>query len=96
MERKHGKKKRMKLHFAINTVTHEGISMEVSTDDLHDVKALPGLVEKAEGNMEVSKVIGDGAYDSGGSTLCWRVGALRWRLSLEGTVGLIRGVRGEG
>ena len=39
--------------------------MEVSTDDVHDVKALPGLVEGAEGNVRVAKVIGDGAYDSG-------------------------------
>jgi hypothetical protein len=39
--------------------------MEVSTDDVHDVKALPRLVDGAEANVKVSKVIGDGAYDSG-------------------------------
>ena len=39
--------------------------MEISTDDVHDVKALPALVEGAGRNVEVSKVIGDGAYDSG-------------------------------
>jgi hypothetical protein len=66
VERKHGKKKRyVKLHFAVNTVTHEVVAMEISTDDVHDVKALPGLVEKAEGNVRVAKLIGDGAYDSG-------------------------------
>jgi hypothetical protein len=66
VERKHGKKKRyIKLHFAVNTVTHEVVAMEVSTDDVHDVKALPGLVEEAEGNVRVAEVIGDGAYDSG-------------------------------
>jgi hypothetical protein len=66
VERKHGKKRRyVKLHFAVNTVTHEVVAMEISTDDVHDVKALPGLVEKAEGNVRVAKVIGDGAYDSG-------------------------------
>jgi len=66
IERKHGKKKRIvKLHFAVNTVTHEVVAMEVSTDDVHDVKALPGLVEGAERNVRVAKVIGDGAYDSG-------------------------------
>jgi hypothetical protein len=32
---------------------------------VHDVKALPGLVEKAEENVRVAKVYGDGAYDSG-------------------------------
>ena len=66
IERKHGKKKRyVKLHFAVNTVTHEVVAMEISTDDVHDVRALPGLVEEAEGNVRVAEVIGDGAYDSG-------------------------------
>ena len=66
IERKHGKKKRyVKLHFAVNTVTHEVVAMEISTDDMHDVKALPGLVEEAEGNVRVARLYGDGAYDSG-------------------------------
>jgi IS5 family transposase len=66
IERVHGKKKRyVKLHFAVNTETHEVVAMEVSTDDAHDVKALPGLVDEAEGNVRVAKVYGDGAYDSG-------------------------------
>jgi len=39
--------------------------MEVTTDDVHDVKALPGLVEESDGNVRVAEVIGDGAYDSG-------------------------------
>lgn len=38
--------------------------MEVTTDDAHDVKALPGLVDEAWRNMRVAKVYGDGAYDS--------------------------------
>jgi hypothetical protein len=54
----------VKLHFAVNTVTHEVVSMEVTTDDEHDVKALPGLVEE-EGNVRVARLYGDGAYDSG-------------------------------
>ena len=66
IERVHGKKKRyVKLHFAVNTMTHEVVAMEVSTDDAHDVKALPGLVDEAEVNVRVAKVYGDGAYDSG-------------------------------
>ena len=66
IERKHGKKKRyVKLHFAVNVETHEVVAMEVSTDDTHDVKALPGLVEGAERNVRVARVLGDGAYDSG-------------------------------
>ena len=66
IERRHGKKKRyVKLHFAVNTVTHEVVAMEVSTDDVHDVKALPGLVEGAGRNVRVARLLGDGAYDSG-------------------------------
>jgi len=66
IERKHGKKKRyVKLHFAVNVESKEVVAMEVSTDDMHDVKALPGLVEEAEGNVRVARVYGDGAYDSG-------------------------------
>jgi len=66
IERKHGKKKRyVKLHFAVRVDTHEVVAMEISTDDAHDVKALPGLVDEAEGNVRVAKVYGDGAYDSG-------------------------------
>jgi len=66
IERVHGKKKRyVKLHFAVNTETHEVVAMEISTDDVHDVKALPGLVGEAEGNVRVARLYGDGAYDSG-------------------------------
>jgi len=66
IERKHGKKKRyVKLHFAVRVDTHEVVAMEVSTDDVHDVKALPGLVEEAEGNVRVARLYEDGAYDSG-------------------------------
>jgi len=55
----------VKLHFAVNTVTHEVVSMEVTTDDEHDVKTLPGLVEEAGRNVRVARLYGDGAYDSG-------------------------------
>jgi len=39
--------------------------MEVSTDDIHDVKAFPGLVDEAGRRVRVVRVLGDGAYDSG-------------------------------
>jgi hypothetical protein len=38
--------------------------MEVSTNDVHDVKSLPALVEGAGRNVRVSRLLGDGAYDS--------------------------------
>ena len=65
IERKHGKKKRyVKIHFAVNTVTHEVVSMEVTTDDTHDSKAAPGLLDGAERNTRVAEALMDSAYDS--------------------------------
>ena len=65
VERKHGKKKRyVKLHFAVNTVTHEVVSMEVSTDDVHDSKVAASLIEGSSSRAEVEEGLGDGAYDS--------------------------------
>jgi len=66
VERKHGKRKRyVKLHFAVDVETKEVVAMEVSTDDVHDVKAFRGLLEGAEERRRVSELLGDGAYDSG-------------------------------
>ena len=66
VERKHGKKKRyVKLHFAVDVETKEIVAMEVSTDDVHDVKAFRGLLEGAEERRRISGLLGDGAYDSG-------------------------------
>jgi len=66
VERKHGKKKRyVKLHFAVDVETKEVVAMEVSTDDVHDVKAFRGLLERAEERRRISGLLGDGAYDSG-------------------------------
>ena len=66
IERKHGKKKRyIKLHFAVRVDTHEVVAMTVTTDDVHDSEEAPALLEKAEENVWVEKVIGDGGYDSG-------------------------------
>ena len=67
VERKHGKKKRyVKLHFAVDVESKEVVVMEVSNDDVHDVKAFPGLLKGAEERRRVSEWLGDGAYDSGG------------------------------
>jgi transposase len=65
IERKHGKKKRyVKLHFAVNTETHEVVSMEVTTDDVHDSRAAPALLDGAERNTRVAEALMDSAYDS--------------------------------
>ena len=66
VERKHGKKKRyVKLHFAVDTESKEVVAMEISTDDMHDVKAFPGLLKKAGEKRRIKRCLGDGAYDSG-------------------------------
>jgi hypothetical protein len=79
IERKHGKKRRfVKLHFAVNTVTHEVVAMEISTDDMHDVKALPGLVEEAGGRTSGwPRSTGMGPMTRGRCTASWRVGGSR-------------------
>jgi len=65
VERKHGKKKRyVKLHFAVDVETKEVVALEVSTDDIHDVKAFKGLLKGAERRRRVSELLGDGAYDA--------------------------------
>jgi len=65
VERKHGKKKRyVKLHFAVRVDTHEVVSMEVTTDDVHDSKEAAGLLEGACSRADVEEALFDGAYDS--------------------------------
>jgi len=65
IERVHGKRKRyVKLHFAVRVDTHEVVAMEVTTDDVHDVKEAPSLVEESMRNVRVSRAYGDPAYDS--------------------------------
>lgn len=63
IERLQGKKRYVKLHFAVNVETREVIALEVSTDDTHDSKALPRLLDEAERHVEVYEMLGDGAYD---------------------------------
>jgi IS5 family transposase len=64
-ERKHGNKRRryVKLHLAVDVGTKEILALEVSTDEVHDSKALPNLLDQAQRRRRVSKALGDGAYD---------------------------------
>jgi hypothetical protein len=62
VDRKHGKKKRyVKLHFAVDIESKEVVAMDISTDDMHDVKALPGLVDETGRRVRVMRLYGDGA-----------------------------------
>ena len=65
IEREHGKKKRyVKIHFAVNVETRAVVAMEVTTDEVHDSKVFPKLLDRAEEHGRVVKVYGDGAFDS--------------------------------
>jgi len=44
--------------------TREIVAIEVTTDDTHDSKVFPKLLEEAERHGKVVNVIGDGAFDS--------------------------------
>jgi len=65
VERKHGKKKRyVKIFFAVDVETKEALVMLVTTDGTHDSRVFPKLLRKAERHGKISKVYGDGAFDS--------------------------------
>jgi len=63
VERAHGRKRYVKVHFAVNVKTREVVAM-VTTDDIHDSKVFPKLLEEAERHGRVVKVYEDGAYGS--------------------------------
>jgi len=55
VERKHEKKKRyVKYHIAVNAETKEVVAMELSTDDVHDIKIYPGLVDEAKRRRRIT------------------------------------------
>lgn len=65
VEREHGKKKRyIKIFFAMDMETKKALVILVTTDDIHDSRVFPELLRKAESLGRVSKVFGDGAFDS--------------------------------
>jgi len=65
VEREHGKKKKyVKIFFAVDVETKKALAMLVTTDGTHDSRAFPELLEKAERCGRVSRVYGDGAFDS--------------------------------
>jgi len=80
VERKHGKKKRIvKLHFAVRVDTHEVVSMEVTTDDVHDSKEAAGLLEGAERRPALRRRCWTGRTTPRRSTGSWRsVGSWLW------------------
>ncbi len=63
--RKHGKEKRRvwrKLHLAVDTDTHEIVSMVASLDSVHECEALPTQLNPLR--RKIRKVSADGDYDT--------------------------------
>ena len=58
------KKGYLKIHFAVDIRTGQVVSMDVSSEKVGDGKRLKRLVERAEENVRVGRVLTDGAYDS--------------------------------
>jgi len=58
------KKGYLKVHFAVNIKTKQVVSMDVSSEKVHDGRRLKRLVKKASKNFRVKRVLADGAYDS--------------------------------
>jgi len=55
----------LKLHFAVEVKTEQVVSMDVSSEKVHDGKRLKRLVNGAEKNgVRARRVLGDGSYDA--------------------------------
>jgi hypothetical protein len=68
MEGVYGRRKRyVKIHFAVDIKTREVVSMDITTDDVHDSKVLPGLMIDSSMNKLIAEAYMDGAYDSSSS-----------------------------
>jgi len=54
----------LKIHFAVDIKTKQVVSIDVSSEKVHDGKRLKRLVNRAKESIRVKRVLGDGAYDS--------------------------------
>jgi hypothetical protein len=73
VERVYGRRKRyIKIHFAVDINTKEAISMDVTTDDIHDSEVLLRLLKDASMSRDVAEAFMDGAYDTGNSYILLR------------------------
>ena len=58
------KKGYLKIHFAVDIKTKQIVSMDVTSEKVHDGMRLKRWVKRSEENVRVKRVLGDGAYDS--------------------------------
>ncbi len=54
----------IKVHLAVDVKRGKILSMQVTKEDVHDRRMLVPLVEEASSRANVTRAIGDGAYDS--------------------------------
>jgi len=59
-----GRKRYVKIHFAVDVKTREVLAMYVTTDDIHDSEVLPNLIADASRHRTIIEACMDGAYDS--------------------------------
>ena len=67
LEEKHGKRSRRRwrrLHLAIDSNSHEIVAMELTSDEVGDVTAVPDLLDQIDAS--VASATGDGACDADG------------------------------
>jgi len=55
VERLYGKKRYVEIYFAVDVKTKEVVAMEVTTDDIHDSKALPSIMADASRHRLISE-----------------------------------------
>ena len=54
-----GRKRHVKIHFAVDVKTKEVVAMDVTTDDIHDSKALPSIMADASRHRLISEACMD-------------------------------------
>jgi hypothetical protein len=54
----------LKIHVAVDIKKKRILSLEVTSEDVHDAKMLKKLVDNASENNHVKGILGDGMYNS--------------------------------
>jgi len=54
----------LKIHLAVDIRKKKVVSLEVTSEDVHDGRMLKKLVEHASENNDIIRVLADGAYDN--------------------------------
>jgi len=54
----------LKIHVAVDIKKKKVVSLEVTSEEVHDSKVMKKLVDRVSKNNDVKRVLADGAYDS--------------------------------